>query len=92
MKKVLFLCLLIVVISGTNALSYTVDISQLHNNDSNGIAILLGHSVAIYPIIGNHEANCYNQNYDGGKIFAMGIKQDKGLKAIFSFEKGGYGN
>lgn len=27
--------------------------------------------VPIYPIIGNHEANCYNQNYDGGKLFAQ---------------------
>ncbi|OQX56558.1 MAG: hypothetical protein B5M53_00840 [Candidatus Cloacimonas sp. 4484_209] len=29
------------------------------------------HRIPIYPVIGNHEANCYYQNYDGGKVFAQ---------------------
>ncbi len=29
----------------------------------------LAHYVPIYQTIGNHEANCYSQNYDGGIVF-----------------------
>jgi len=63
-------------------------------DDWENLTDTLAHSVPMYLSIGNHEANCYNQNYDGGLIFQDEFVQPTngptGFKELaYSFD---YGN
>jgi len=51
MRKVLFLSFLIVVISDIKLFSYPVRIKELHNNDGNGVPLLLSDTVTVNGVV-----------------------------------------